>query len=245
MRLTRFARPSPSRPRRPRTIFAAARAHGLPVKLHARATVQSRRGAGRGALRRAVGRPPGISRCRWDRGDRRVGHRRDAPAGAFYYLNETRKPPVEALRAAKVPIAVASDLNPGSSPVHSLLTTMNMASVLFGLTRKVAPAVSRGSRHWRSAYTIAAGLPGASGRIWQSGTPAHLSTSSIRSGSIGSRRRCLPATACAGSFDERPAAREGPRYLKVKEHIMARIASVSSGRAAGCRRRTSWCRASA
>src|SRR5262249_41238800 len=54
--------------------------------------------------------------------------------GAFYYLNETRKPPVKALRQAGVPMAVASDLNPGSSPVHSLLMSMNMASVLFGLT---------------------------------------------------------------------------------------------------------------
>ena len=54
--------------------------------------------------------------------------------GAFYYLNETRKPPVAALRRAGVPMAVATDLNPGSSPVHSPLIAMNMASVLFGLT---------------------------------------------------------------------------------------------------------------
>ena len=54
--------------------------------------------------------------------------------GAFYYLHETRKPPVEALVAAGVPIAVATDLNPGSSPVNSLLSAMNMACVLFGLT---------------------------------------------------------------------------------------------------------------
>lgn len=54
--------------------------------------------------------------------------------GAFYYLNETQKPPVDALRRHKVPMAVATDLNPGSSPVASLLTAMNMASVLFGLT---------------------------------------------------------------------------------------------------------------
>ncbi|MEQ8398327.1 imidazolonepropionase [Thalassobaculum sp.] len=54
--------------------------------------------------------------------------------GAFYMLNETRKPPVARLRNAGVPIAVATDSNPGSSPVTSLLTTMNMACVLFGLT---------------------------------------------------------------------------------------------------------------
>lgn len=54
--------------------------------------------------------------------------------GAFYYLHETQKPPLEALVAAGVPIAVATDLNPGSSPVNSLLTAMNMACVLFGMT---------------------------------------------------------------------------------------------------------------
>lgn len=54
--------------------------------------------------------------------------------GAFYYLRETQKPPVDALRAANVPIAVATDLNPGSSPVNSLLVAMNMSCVLFELT---------------------------------------------------------------------------------------------------------------
>jgi imidazolonepropionase len=54
--------------------------------------------------------------------------------GAFYYLRETKVPPVAALRAQRVPMAVATDLNPGSSPVHSLLAAMNMACVLFGLT---------------------------------------------------------------------------------------------------------------
>ncbi len=54
--------------------------------------------------------------------------------GAFYYLSETQKPPVAALRANDIPIAIATDLNPGSSPIASILTIMNMASVLFGLT---------------------------------------------------------------------------------------------------------------
>lgn len=52
---------------------------------------------------------------------------------AFYFLRETRKPPVAALRARGVPMAVASDLNPGSAPVASLLTAMHMAATLFGL----------------------------------------------------------------------------------------------------------------
>jgi imidazolonepropionase len=58
--------------------------------------------------------------------------------GAFYYLKEKQHPPLTALRAHKVPVAIATDLNPGSSPVHSLLTTMNMACVLFGLTPEEA-----------------------------------------------------------------------------------------------------------
>jgi imidazolonepropionase len=58
--------------------------------------------------------------------------------GAFYYLREKQAPPVASLRSHKVPIAIATDLNPGSSPVHSLLSTMNMACVLFGLTPEEA-----------------------------------------------------------------------------------------------------------
>ena len=54
--------------------------------------------------------------------------------GAFYFLRETRKPPLDLLRKHRVPLAVATDLNPGSSPVASLLAAMHMAGILFGLT---------------------------------------------------------------------------------------------------------------
>jgi imidazolonepropionase len=54
--------------------------------------------------------------------------------GAFYFLRESRRPPVDALRAAGVPMAVASDVNPGSSPIVSLLTSLHMAGVFFGLS---------------------------------------------------------------------------------------------------------------
>ena len=60
--------------------------------------------------------------------------------GAFYYLHETQKPPLDALVAAGVPLAVATDLNPGSSPINSLLTAMNMGCVLFGMTPEQALA---------------------------------------------------------------------------------------------------------
>ena len=54
--------------------------------------------------------------------------------GAYYFVRETRLPPVEALRAAGVPIALATDCNPGTSPLTSLLLTMNMAATLFRMT---------------------------------------------------------------------------------------------------------------
>ncbi|MSU91020.1 imidazolonepropionase [Rhodobacteraceae bacterium 2CG4] len=60
--------------------------------------------------------------------------------GAFYTLHETQKPPVAALRAHGVPIALATDCNPGSSPLTSLLLTMNMGCTLFGLTPEEALA---------------------------------------------------------------------------------------------------------
>jgi imidazolonepropionase len=58
--------------------------------------------------------------------------------GAFYYLGETRKPPVAQLRAARIPLALASDLNPGSCPLASLRLMLNLGCVLFGLTPEEA-----------------------------------------------------------------------------------------------------------
>jgi imidazolonepropionase len=60
--------------------------------------------------------------------------------GAYYFLREKQKPPVEKLRAANVSMAVASDLNPGTAPFASLRLAMNMASVLYGLTPEEALA---------------------------------------------------------------------------------------------------------
>lgn len=60
--------------------------------------------------------------------------------GAFYTLRETRLPPIEGLREAGVPMAVATDCNPGSSPVASPLAMLNMACTLFRLTPEEALA---------------------------------------------------------------------------------------------------------
>jgi imidazolonepropionase len=60
--------------------------------------------------------------------------------GAFYFLRETRRPPVAGLRQAAVPMAVGTDLNPGTSPFASLRLMANMACILFGLTVEEALA---------------------------------------------------------------------------------------------------------
>ncbi|WP_183722057.1 MULTISPECIES: imidazolonepropionase [unclassified Rhizobium] len=68
--------------------------------------------------------------------------------GAFYAINEKQKPPVQALRDAGARIAIATDCNPGTSPLTSLLLTMNMSATLFGLTVEecIAGATREGAR---------------------------------------------------------------------------------------------------
>jgi imidazolonepropionase len=82
--------------------------------------------------------------------------------GAYYTLRDTHAPPIEALRAAGVPMAVATDHNPGTSPALSLLLMVNMACTLFRLT--VPEALAGVTRHaaralglQRTHGTIAAG----------------------------------------------------------------------------------------
>ena len=72
--------------------------------------------------------------------------------GAFYFIRETHKPPIDLFRKHGVPIAIATDANPGSSPLTSLLLAMNMGATLFrltvdeciaGVTREAARALGR------------------------------------------------------------------------------------------------------
>ena len=74
--------------------------------------------------------------------------------GAFYFLRERQAPPLDALRRHRVPNAIATDSNPGTSPITSLLLVMNMAATLFrltveetiaGVTREAARALGRSS----------------------------------------------------------------------------------------------------
>ena len=72
--------------------------------------------------------------------------------GAYYFIRETKTPPIEAFRRAGVRMALATDSNPGTSPLTSLLMTMNMGATLFrltveeciaGVTREAARALGR------------------------------------------------------------------------------------------------------
>jgi imidazolonepropionase len=97
--------------------------------------------------------------------------------GAYYYLRETVKPPVAALRAHGVPIALATDCNPGTSPVTTLPTVLNMACVLFGLTPEEAVAgVTRNAA--RALGFHDRGILGAGKRcdlaLWDVASPAEL-----------------------------------------------------------------------
>ena len=123
-----------------RSLFQAARDHGLGIKLHAE-QLSNLGGAGLAADYGA------LSADHLEHADEAgvaaMAHS-DMVAvllpGAFYALKETRKPPVELLRRYRVPMAVATDCNPGTSPVLSPGLMMGMACTLFGLTPEEALA---------------------------------------------------------------------------------------------------------
>jgi len=121
-----------------RRVFEAAKALGLPVKLHAEQL--SNLGGAKMAAEFGALSVDHIEYLDQDGVDAIAASGTVAVLlpGAFYYLREKQAPQVATLRKAQVPIAVATDLNPGSSPVHSLLASMNMACVLFGLTPEEA-----------------------------------------------------------------------------------------------------------
>ena len=119
-------------------LFKAAAHHGLRVRLHAE-QLSNQRGAELAAQYRA------LSADHLEHLDE-AGAKAMAEAGtiavllpgAYYALQEKRKPPVALLRKHKVPIAIATDCNPGTSPLLSPTLAMNMACTLFGLTPEEA-----------------------------------------------------------------------------------------------------------
>jgi imidazolonepropionase len=127
-------------PAQTRRVFEAARARGLNVKLHAE-QLSNQGGATLAADFQALSADhleylddDGVAALA------RVGTVAVLLPGAFYVLRETRVPPVGLLRQAGVPMALATDCNPGTSPVTSLLLILNMACTLFRLTPEEALA---------------------------------------------------------------------------------------------------------
>ncbi len=136
-------------------VFQAAAKHGLPVKLHAE-QLSNQHGSALAARYGALSADhleylddAGIAAMA------AAGTVATLLPGAYYFVRETRLPPIDALRAGGVPIALATDCNPGTSPLTSLLLVMNMGATLFrltvdeciaGVTRKAARALGMQDR---------------------------------------------------------------------------------------------------
>jgi imidazolonepropionase len=127
-------------PEEVRALFDAAAEHGLRVKLHAE-QLSNLQGAALAADYDALSADhlehvdeAGVAAMA------RAGMAAVLLPGAFYALKETRKPPVDLLRRHRVPMAVATDCNPGTSPVMSPTLMLSMACTLFGLTPEEALA---------------------------------------------------------------------------------------------------------
>lgn len=134
-------------------VFNTARSLGLPVKLHAE-QLSDQGGAelasGFGAL--SADHLEHLS----ERGAKAMAAAGTVAVllpGAFYCLRETRRPPVELLRSCGVPVAVATDNNPGTSPLSSILLAMHFACTLFEL--KTAEALAGATREAARALGLA------------------------------------------------------------------------------------------
>ncbi|WP_306253359.1 imidazolonepropionase [Parvularcula sp. IMCC14364] len=160
-------------------VFKAARTCGLPVKLHAEQLSDSS-GSQLAARYNALSvdhleylSPEGVTAIAT------TNTVAVLLPGAFYFLKETQTPPVQALRQASVPLAVATDCNPGSSPVTSPLLAMNMACTLFGLTPEEALTGMTRNASQALALSDKVGTlskgKSADIALWNIATPAELS----------------------------------------------------------------------
>ena len=158
-------------------VFAAARALGLPVKLHAEQLSDS------GGAQLAAGYDAlSCDHLEWlsEQGAAAMAQAGTVAVllpGAFYFLRETRLPPIGLLRQHQVPMALSTDCNPGSSPCTSLLLMLNMACTLFRFTPE--EALSGVTRHAAQALGLAERgvlAPGmrADFVVWQVQHPAAL-----------------------------------------------------------------------
>jgi imidazolonepropionase len=165
-------------PEQTRRVFQTAKTLGLPVKLHADQLSDSG-GAALAAEHRALSADhiehaseEGIKAMK------AAGTAAVLLPGAFYFLKEKRLPPIEALRRHGVPIALATDHNPGTSPLTSPLLVLNMACTLFrltpeealaGMTRNAARALGLQPTHGTLEEGKSADLA-----LWEIGAPAEL-----------------------------------------------------------------------
>jgi imidazolonepropionase len=159
-------------------VFEAAAAHNLPVKLHAD-QLSNLRGAMLAAKFKA------LSADHLEHTDEagaaamgKAGTVAVLLPGAFYFMRDTRQPPIALFRQYNVPMAVSTDSNPGTSPLTSILMSMNMAATLFrlsvdecvaGVTREAAKALGMSDE----IGTLEAGKS-ADLAIWNIERPAEL-----------------------------------------------------------------------
>ena len=166
-------------PAQTRRVFEAARAHGLPVKLHA----EQLSNQGGAALAAEFG---ALSADHLEHVDEagvvalaRAGTVAVMLPGAYYFLRDTQPPPIALLRRHGVPMAVATDCNPGTSPSTHLPLMLNMACTLFRMTP--AEALLGVTRHAATALGLAAShgsiAPGKQADLclWDLDHPAELS----------------------------------------------------------------------
>jgi imidazolonepropionase len=159
-------------------VFEKARSLGLPVKLHA--DQLSELGGAALAARHGALSADHLEFAN-ENGIQAMGYAGTAAVllpGAFYFLRETRLPPISALRGQHVPIALATDHNPGSSPLYSPLLAMNMACTLFQLTPEEALAgftvnAARALGMQETHGTLEAGKV-ADFALWEIDSPAEL-----------------------------------------------------------------------
>ncbi|MEW6599157.1 MAG: imidazolonepropionase [Pseudomonadota bacterium] len=161
-----------------RRVFEAAKAHGLKVELHAE-QLSNQHGAALAAEFSA------LSADHLEHLDA-AGTDAMARAGtvavllpvAYYFIRETKLPPIEALRAAGVPLALATDCNPGTSPCTSLFLVMNMAATLFRLTVEecLAGVTREAAKALGLAHEVGSLTPGkrCDLAIWDIERPAEL-----------------------------------------------------------------------
>ncbi len=205
-------------------VFDRAAALGLPVKLHAEQL--SHLGGTRLAARYGALSADHLEHA--DAGDAEAMAAAGTVAvllpGAFYTLRDTNVPPIEAFRAAGVPMAVATDCNPGSSPLTSILTAMNMACTLFRLTpmEALAGTTVHAARALGLADrgAIAVGLR-ADLAVWDVGDAAELAYR------IGFNP--LHARIFGGDFGSAARAMSGPMILHPGETGLAQLEAIWRG----------------